>query len=89
MALSGTSAGASTISAPTYIWFQKVDDIKIVKNRLHLDINTTGGIGKDVPAGPRQISGLPDAGAIIEAPSDMPVRGIAAEAIDLLGNRCR
>ena len=31
------------------IWFQKVDDIKIVKNRLHLDSNATGGIRKDVP----------------------------------------
>ena len=31
------------------IWFQKVDDIKIVKNRLHLDINATGGIRNYVP----------------------------------------
>jgi hypothetical protein len=47
------------------IWFQKVGDIKIVKNRLHLDINSTGGIGQDVPGlserhacGPRR-SGWP------------------------------
>jgi Glyoxalase-like domain len=31
------------------IWFQKVDDVKTVKNRLHIDIGATGGIGKVVP----------------------------------------
>ena len=31
------------------IWFQQVGDSKIVKNRLHLDINATGGIGQDIP----------------------------------------
>ncbi len=31
------------------IWFQQVDDIKIVKNRLHLDIDAAGGIGQGGP----------------------------------------
>jgi hypothetical protein len=31
------------------IWFQKVDDVKVVKNRLHLDIDASGGRGVPLP----------------------------------------
>jgi Glyoxalase-like domain len=66
------------------IWFQKVGDIKIVKNRLHLDINATGGIGHDVPRPEREACVRAEAERLASLGATI-VRELAEPGIDHFG----
>jgi hypothetical protein len=66
------------------IWFQQVGDSKIVKNRLHLDINATGGIGQDVPRPEREARVRAEAGRLASLGATI-VRELAEPGIDHFG----
>ena len=68
------------------IWFQKVPEGKVVKNRLHLDINASGG--RTVPIETRRQRVVAEAERLIAAGATR-VRVLEEEGLDHYGETMR